>query len=169
MKNVHFNNIVFTISIIVMFISVGIQPAFAEISIQSYNSAVNPAPISKEIYENSNCFVIGRTTHTQRGRNNDFGFTRFIGFGLALDNYDIFKPSEGWIYTKGAEGEWYYKGEIWGRLGRRLGIPAEIETYMGIEIFNGVCLVGITALSPFPTHFIGWADMVKISNTKPWP
>ena len=42
------------VGVIVLFIGVGIQPVFAD----------NPTPISEEVYENSDCFVVGRSTRT---------------------------------------------------------------------------------------------------------
>ena len=158
MNNIYLKKSLFTIIMVVIFIGIGIQPAFA------VNNSVNPIIILEEIYENYNCIVIGKANHTQRGRNPSLNFYRVIGFGLVIFNDDIYKPAKGWIYTKGEKGEWLYKGKFWGRLRPMVGFPPQIDTKVGIENFHGICLGGITARNPFPTHFIGWAHRVKISN-----
>jgi hypothetical protein len=49
MKNIYFNKKVFTIVIILIFISVSIQPAFADVSIESFNSELGE--ITVQFYE----------------------------------------------------------------------------------------------------------------------
>jgi hypothetical protein len=161
MSNIFLEKNIFTMMIVVVFIGIGIQSAFA------VEPSVNSTSIPEEIYKNYNCFVIGKANHTQRGRNPDLNFYRVIGFGLRISNEQIRLPSEGWIYTKGDRGEWFYKGKFWGKLGPMTGIPPQINSHIGIKNFHGICLGGITALNPFPTHFIGRAHAVEIINKYP--
>jgi len=162
MNNIYLKKSIFSMTMLVIFIVIGFQSAFAV-----NNTSINPTPISEEIYENYNCIVIGKANHTQRGRNRGINFYRVIGFGMGLPNEHIYIPSEGWIYTKGEKGEWFYKGKFWGRLGAFLGFPGVTFSYIGIENFHGICLGGFTAQSSYPTPFIGLAHMVEISNIRP--
>ena len=144
------------IAVIVLFIVIGIQPAIAN----------KPTPINEEIYENTNCFVIGKTSFSIKSLTGIFN--KPIGFGI----WDIWDggrtPSEGWIFTIGEQGRWLYQGEFWGKLGVIRGIPPDIiASYKGIAGFHGVCLGGIIYLIPFYNYFIGYAKEVKITTKEP--
>ena len=153
------------VGVIVLFIGMGIQPAVA---------VDNPIPISEEVYENSNCFVIGRSSETIRipavlwgllyGKGN---FSKFICFGTSYSRDGGSDPSEGWIYTKGDMGEWTYKGEFYGDLGV-IGFTSVEAKYIGINSFQGLAVGGlILPLILFDTFYIGYAKEVRITTQTP--
>ena len=144
------------VGVIVLFIGRGIQPSYAD----------NPTPISEEIYENTNCFVIGISSFTVKAVSGIF--KKSIGFGI----WDIRKeekiPSYGSIYTKGDQGEWFYKGEFFGDL-RVISrfVSSAIVSYEGVKNFHGVCFGGLMYFYPYFSRFIGFAKEVKITTETP--
>jgi hypothetical protein len=81
------------VAVILLFIGVGAYPTIA-INSENYSPSVvfekdNPTTEYEEIYENSNCFVIGRTTNTFKFLSTPFN--KNICFG--------------WIYIKGTQVE----------------------------------------------------------------
>lgn len=153
--------------VIVLFIGVGIQPAFALENKSCSNISTiifekdNPNPITTEVYENSNCFVVGRSTRTLKLLS---GFlSRIVCLG-AFENFNFTDyPAVGCIYTKGSLGKWIYQGEFYGELGRIYrGI---YEYFIGINNFNGI-IIGGSFLFP-NSIFIGYAKEVKITTKLP--
>ena len=142
------------VGVIALFIGVGFQSVIA----------VNPNPINEEVYENSNCFVIGRTTSTFKVPSGIF--KRTICFG----DWDIREgpkcPSQGWIYTKGNQGKWLCEGEFWGKLGTIQELNTMVH-YIGINNFYGVSFGGFFYISFFYSFFIGYAKEVRITTQKP--
>ena len=119
-------------------------------------------------YENTNCFVMGRTTNTW---NRDL-IDDNICFGYLIEGYHDFRyPASGWIYTNGDNGRWYYnsisKGKFNGRLGSDIFIrydKTRITYYYGIKDFRGLSFGG-RIFSAYPGGgciFIGHAEHVKI-------
>ena len=141
------------IGVIVLFIGIGIQPVFAD----------DPTPISREVYENSNCFVVWRSTRTLKMLSGLF--SRIICLG-AFENFNFTEyPAVGCIYTKGSLGKWEYQGEFYGNLGSiRRGIN---EYFIGINNFSGI-IIGGSFLFPVSSIFIGYAKEVKITTILPW-
>ena len=105
--------------IIVLFIGVNIHPAFAVENKTSTESLTKDSDNEKysnlddEIYENNNCFVMGRTSATYRIRH--IGWNFYFGYN-ATQNIG-WKPSNGWIRTYGNSVKWTYDGEFYGRTG----------------------------------------------------
>ena len=143
----------------------GITLLFPGLALQP-SVAVKPNPISEEIYENTNCFVIGISSYTVKAVSGIL--KKSIGFGI----WDIRKeekiPSYGLIYTKGDHGEWFYKGEFFGEL-RVISrfVSSVIVSYEGVKNFHGVCFGGLMYFYPYFSRFIGFAKEVKITTETP--
>jgi hypothetical protein len=160
---------ILTLSVILLFIGVGIQSVYAEREKEVISeSTLNP----DETYKNFRCFVVGRTNYTQKTIffwNFPLVIYSVIGFGIEYCNYDTKYPAYGWVYTKGSRGEWFYEGKIWGQL-----YPADANpiggniyddipyTHVGIEQFRGICIRGRLPMRGFNATFIGWASQVHI-------
>ena len=91
-----------------------------------------------EKYRNHNCLIAGESTWTYRGRLIPFDNWFSIVHG-AFDNLcgGIFYPAAGWIYTKGANGEWSYDGKFYGTLDVII-TPGFNEHYVGATGFIGI-------------------------------
>ena len=160
------------IGIIVLFVGVGIHPAFAvDNRIPSFENE-KPNPKSGEIYENTNCFVMGVVGNAKNGFH-IFG-KGYIIFGLKFAGK--YQYCGGWIYTDGDNGTWRYNSIFKGGfLGNIRSIKAKdwwfgiyFYYYVGIENFRGFALGGHPIIGVneepvgAPCLFVGRADHVKI-------
>ena len=168
---------IIVVSIIALFIVVGFQPAFAvedKSSIESltiYNENENSITMSRGVYENTNCFVIGSVGEAFNLVSSGYGS---IVFGFKNDDRNEDKPSGGWIYTNGDNGKWIYwsrlKGKFFGDI-RSYGIRhwwtgEYLTLYVGVDGFRGLAVGGFPwrETEPSVAHcwFIGYAELVKI-------
>lgn len=167
---------ILAIGIICLFIGVSILPAFAIDVKTSAESLIKDSENEKysnlddEIYENTNCFVMGRTSATYRIRH--IGWNFYFGYN-ATHNID-WKPSNGWIYTNGNLGKWKYEGEFYGCTSHSFYFlfpdGVKYTHYNGIEGFRGLAFgAKIFFRAPYAGGciFIGYAKHVRISPNHP--
>ena len=164
---------ILAIGIIVLFIGTGIYPAFANTTNTPSSDNENPITKTSEIYENTNCFIIGSVDEAFNGIH-FYGYGDIV-FGFKFDGE--FHHSEGWIYTNGCNGKWQYNSILKGGfLGDVSSYDAQdwwsgllVTYYVGVEGFKGLAFGGHPRQEPIedprgaPCWFIGRADHVKIS------
>jgi hypothetical protein len=171
MKNCMYCKIL-AIGIIIFFIGACSHPAFAVEDKSSIYENENSINTTAEIYENTNCFIIGSVSEAF---NEVFIYGKGdIVFGFEFD--EAIHQSEGWIYTNGENGKWLYTSFLKdGFLGNVSSYGYTdwwsglwITFYVGIENFRGIALGGHPSREP-PENprgahcwFIGHADHVKI-------
>jgi hypothetical protein len=151
------------VGVIVLFIGVGVQTVIAN-NLDNFNdvSKDDYCPINQEVYENSNCFIIGGADNTKKfysfihDENHDSGpFNKSISFGYTYAGYRSL--SEGYIYTIGAQGKWDFYGDFVG------GFETYGIWHIGVKGFRGFSLGGRFLMTPlFVGFFIGFAKEVKI-------
>jgi hypothetical protein len=150
------------LSIVVLFIGVGIHPAFAVEDKTSSDSFIidsdNETSVNSngKIYQNVNCFVMGSTSNT-------LALKKEIAFGGRNVDFGPFS-ARGWIYTRGKSVNWKYEGDFKGdNLGEiRVIVLTHLEYYqIGVKGFRGFALGGEPNFFPW-CFFIGFADTVRI-------
>jgi hypothetical protein len=163
---------ILAVGILVMFVGIGFQPVFAFNANQSVRDNENPISTYAEIYENTNCFIIGSVSEAFNG-------IRIFGKGDIVLGFEFdgeFHHSDGWIYTNGENGRWLYTSILKdGFLGNVSSYGTEdwwsglwVTFYVGVEGFRGLALGGHPTQEPIEdpigAHcwFIGYADHVKI-------
>ena len=157
--------------VVLSFIGIGIQPAFAvDTNPIASDENENPITNSGEILENTNCFVVGYATDITALVNKPYGAIKDVGFGGHSElGYDF--VSEGFIRTRGLQGEWEYNGMFIGDNGERQALDpvdpgSRLTVYIGIRGFMGfgLLLSHILSLqrSVYNGMFIGIAKSVKI-------
>ena len=169
---------IIVIGVIVLFIVVGFQPAFA-VDINQSNEKVtidsddeNPINSKGDIYQNTNCFVIARVRYNVQfwGKGLFFNFRGDVTLGERIDNGQQ-TSSHGWIYTKGDLGEWRFEGTFGGYgLGQYLYFNEYFE-----RVFCEIAVKGFRGFhSPWWLSFYGRgyiffgnADEVSIIDL-PW-
>ena len=168
---------IIVIGVIALFIIVGFQPVFAiddKTSTESFtidSKDENPITISRGVYENTNCFVIGSVGEAFNLVSSGYGS---IVFGFKNDDTNSEFPSGGWIYTNGDYGKWIYWsrlkgkffGDIWSYGIRHWWTGEYLTLYVGVDGFRGLALGGFPwrETEPSGAHcwFIGYAEHVKI-------
>lgn len=155
-----------TFGMVFLFIGVSVYPTFANnIKIDSDQSNIvseKDTPTTYEVYENSNCLVIGGASNTL----SDFSATIYFGYTEA--QFPGWDPAHGWIYTKGSQGAWKYEGDFWGNLGEaKFYLYNEIlYHYIGIKNFTGFKFGGHYPFM-FYCIFFGFAKTVSITTEQP--
>jgi hypothetical protein len=133
--------------------------------------------------ENFDCFIVGRATETgfilpgPGGGSVILGFSfprMFVNISISFgykfwcEGAFIGKfPSDGWVWTKGSNGEITYRGEnIWGKLGKKdylkwidFGVTHfdNYLLYIGVKGFTGYRIGGLLSCI-----FFGTAEQVNI-------
>jgi hypothetical protein len=163
---------ILVVGIIVLFIGVSVSSAIS-IKNKTSNSDNEKHIIAQgEIYENTNCFIIGSVSEAFNGVY-IFGKGDIV-FGFKFNDVD--HHSDGWIYTNGDNGKWLYSSILKdGFLGNVSSYRSTdwwsglwVTFYVGIEGFSGLALGGHPKQEPIKdpigAHcwFIGHADHVKI-------
>jgi len=162
---------IIVIGVIVLFVGIGFQPAFAVEDKSSTSDCEKPVISSGDVYENTNCFVIGSVGESFNLVGSGNGS---IVFGFKNDDTNSEFPSGGWIYTNGDNGKWLYwsglKGRFFGDI-RSYGIShwwtgEYLTLYVGVDGFRGLALGGFPWMEADPSGahcwFIGRAEHVKI-------
>jgi len=143
------------VGVIVLFIGVGVQPAFAD----KYNYDSNP--IDEWVLENTNCYVVGFGFRCFRLFDD---FSKIITFGSRSIDHGP-KGASGKIYTRGDNGEWNYSGVFYGKFGLVTILPGYSEGWIGIKNFHGIALGSLwSGIIGGEGGFIGFAKHVKIGS-----
>jgi len=169
------------VGIIVLLIGVGSQSVFAledkkptkSFCIDSENEDSANAP--DEIYENTDCFIMGRTSATYREtKRQTQDFKGNIYFGYYCEDTWEWTPSNGYIITINKSTKWKYEGKFYGRIGHSFTRfdtfwGFEYKHYCGVEGFKGFALGGSGILGGLNENcfFIGFVKRVRISPNHP--
>ncbi len=167
------------ITIVLLFLGMSYSSAFAEEEKTSSDESSttiyevnNPNDTNGFIYENTDCFVMGRASEAVK-RTFDSNiwpyFKGYICFGMVGEHIGWF-PSDGWIYTNGLQGKWKYEGSFYGWLGDGAWFTVNRWLRIYFEAVNGFRGIVIGGAWPFTTGiciFIGHADNVRISHLRP--
>ena len=165
---------ILAVGIIVLFTGVSVSSGFAvDTNPIASNENENPSTTSGEIYENTNCFVMGYSDVTWNRVNIDKGIC--FGHREGEIGHPFWTPSSGEIYTFGPSVKWNYTGKFYGQLGETPRyVHPDTETdnyhYYGIKGFRGLSLGAKLFIFGSPIGsciFIGFAEHVKISSNKP--
>jgi hypothetical protein len=170
---------ILAVGIIVLFMGVSVSSGFAvndktteTVTIITDNE--NHVTASGDVYENTNCFVMGSVGNAV-SEIHFYGEGK-IAFGWKWSSASIFHPSGGWIYTNGDNGKWLYHsrlksgflGNIRSYQGKDWWSGSYFTRYVGVEGFRGLELGGhpfqVPMEDPNGAHcfFYGRADHVKI-------
>ena len=154
------------VGIIILFIAVGVQPAFAlKDKTNSISSCIDSenedsANTPDEIYENTDCDVIGFSRVTKT-----WSYARDITYGYEdINLHEI--SADGWIITNSNSTKWAYRGFFQGYgLGKHYDWDPfyhkeEREHFIGIKGFKGYAFGGGNLF--MICFFIGHADTVRI-------
>jgi hypothetical protein len=157
------------LGVVVLFISVGIHPAFAVEDKASTSENEKPTNADDEIYENTNCFIMVDAENMGKS-----GFsTLFCGTEYQFMDTRRYTPAKGKIITLDELGEWNYEGKFYGLIRyivNELPWGEEYEYYfVGVEGFRGFVFPGPIIFLFFGWSFaIGFAEHVKIGPDCPW-
>jgi hypothetical protein len=147
----------------VLFIGIGIQPAFGED--KYYSKDENIVTTTDEILENTNCFVMGISKNSYNFGDNRLLSRGTITFGHCIVFGNIW-PAEGWIYTSNVVEKWSYNGHFQGANGIFEGYVYHLPAYYYIGIKNFIGLAITKEGEDFPDDviviYMGFAESVKI-------
>jgi hypothetical protein len=165
------------LGVVVLFIGVGIHPAFAVEEKESTYNNEKPTAAEDKIYENTNCFIKIYAKEI-RFQSKFFALYLHIGnlsFGTSkskMGSPGWHQPANGKFYTRGEQGEWEIEGLFYGLIKiitRNLDGFYDFEyRYVGAIGFRGITFFPLIAdLFDLPLYVFGYADYVKIGRIRP--
>jgi hypothetical protein len=155
------------LGVVVLFIGIGLQPAFAVDTNISSSDDEKPVYTDGEILENYDCYIRGITDFTVTIKYSKRFIYFFEGnFGISGSLYGDKITAYGWIYTDGSNGKWNYRGFLKGADGVTTVqwlYGDVLDVYIAVKGFKGLLFGAWDYWLPIGV-FIGYAESIKIET-----